>query len=472
MTRFRSFVFVLLLFLLSSLVTPVHAQASIQVISDAASNTFPESIIFKAEFKSSVNITSVVLEYGVNQLTCGTVEAKAFPTLTPAADVNVDWTWEMRQSGSVAPGATVWWNWQVSDASGAQFTSPTKSILWLDSVHPWQIITGGNINLHYYNGGASFGQQLHDAAVQAMVRLSQDVGISTDSPVDIYIYANQSDLLEAVLYDPSWAGGQAFPENDIVIIGISPDQLDWGKSTEAHELTHVLVGHLTFSCLGFIPQWLNEGLAVYGEGGPQGSEQTQFDQAKAANDLPSLRSITGAFSEETTRANVSYAEAYSVVNFMIKTYGRDHMTALLLDLRDGQTADQALHALYGFDMDGLEDAWRTSIGAARLAGNSAATPVFKPTEVPTFVPIGAAPVAAVVVSTLYPTQDQATTTPAVVTQAGIQTVTPLPSVKKPATNSGSLITILKFVLACLVIAVVLVGLAIFFIIRRQNRRGK
>ncbi|MGA2489723.1 MAG: peptidase MA family metallohydrolase, partial [Anaerolineales bacterium] len=242
MTRFRSFVFVLLLFLLSSLVTPVHAQASIQVISDAASNTFPESIIFKAEFKSSVNITSVVLEYGVNQLTCGTVEAKAFPTLTPAADVNVDWTWEMRQSGSVAPGATVWWNWQVSDASGAQFTSPTKSILWLDSVHPWQIITGGNINLHYYNGGASFGQQLHDAAVQAMVRLSQDVGISTDSPVDIYIYANQSDLLEAVLYDPSWAGGQAFPENDIVIIGISPDQLDWGKSTEAHELTHVLVG--------------------------------------------------------------------------------------------------------------------------------------------------------------------------------------------------------------------------------------
>ncbi|MGA2490506.1 MAG: hypothetical protein ABSF99_10055, partial [Anaerolineales bacterium] len=81
-------------------------------------------------------------------------------------------------------------------------------------------------------------------------------------------------------------------------------------------------------------------------------------------------------------------------------------------------------------------------------------------------------VAAVVVSTLYPTQDQATTTPAVVTQAGIQTVTPLPSVKKPATNSGSLITILKFVLACLVIAVVLVGLAIFFIIRRQNRRGK
>ena len=199
MTRFRYFVFVLLLLLMGSLATPAHAQANIQVISDVASNTFPESIIFKAEFKASANITSVVLEYGVNQLACGTVEAKAFPAVTPAADVKVDWTWEMRQSGSLAPGATIWWRWQVSDANGNQFISPTQSILWLDSTHPWQAITGGNINLHYYDGGASFGQQLHDAAVKAMARLSQDVGVSTDSPVDIYIYANYNDLLEAVL---------------------------------------------------------------------------------------------------------------------------------------------------------------------------------------------------------------------------------------------------------------------------------
>ena len=468
MTRLRSMVFILLLLLLGGLVLPARAQSNVQVISNAASLTFPNSLDFKAEFQSGAEITSAVLQYGVNQLTCGTVQAEAFPTFTPGKDVKVDWTWEMLQSGSLAPGTTVWWQWQVVDASGIQFTSPKKSILWLDDAHPWQVISGGNINLHYYNGGASFGQQLHDAAVKALVRLTQDVGVGTTSPVDIYIYADTSDLQSSILFAPSWAGGQAFPEDNIVIIGISPDQLDWGKSTEAHELTHVLVGHLTFSCLGFIPTWLNEGLAVYGEGGPQAGEQALFDQAKSADQLPSLQSLTGRFSDESNRADVSYAEAYSVVDFMIKTYGRDKMTTLLLDLRDGQTMDAALQAVYKFDTNGLEDAWRTSIGAAPLHGNSSPTPVPTPTVVPTFVPVGAAPPAAAVVPTPQQSLAQASVTP-----VSTPSATAPPSAT-PSTlfNPGRLTTILVIGLVCLVILVLLAGLAILLIVRRQNRSGK
>jgi hypothetical protein len=472
MTRSRISIFVLLLVLLGSLVTPVHAQSNIQVIGDAASLTFPDSLIFKAEFQAGTNITSVVLEYGVDQLTCGTVDARAFPQLTPATDVKVDWTWEMLQSGSLAPGTTVWWHWQVTDSGGTKFTSPTKTILWLDSVHPWKVITGGNINLHYYNGDASFGQQLHDAAAQALVRLSQDVGVSTDSPVDIYIYADSNDLQDSILFAPSWVGGQAFPGNNIVIIGIPTDQLDWGKSTEAHELTHVLVGHLTFSCLGFIPTWLNEGLAMYGEGGVQAAGQAQFDQARAANQLPSLRSLTGAFSAEATRATLSYTEAYSVVDFMIKTYGRDKMTALLLDLRDGQTTDDALQAVYGFNTDGLENAWRTSIGATPLTGSSQPTPVPTPTEVPTFVPIRAAPVAAAVISTPHPTPAQAAATPAGGMQTAAPTASALPSARQPGINLSNTTTVLEYGLACLVIAVLLAGLVIFLIVRGRDRSRK
>ena len=393
MTRFRPIYYILLILLMGNLITPVHAQTGIRLVSDNTTLTFPESVTFKAEFQGGANITSVVLEYGVDQLTCGTVIAKAFPQVTPAADVQVEWTWEMQESGSLPPGVLIWWQWQVQDANGTQFTSPKKTIVWLDSVHAWQVIPGGNINLHFYYGGQSFGQALHEAAVQALVRLTQDVGLQPEKPVDIYIYANTSDLKDAILYEPAWIGGQAFPENNIVIIGVSPDQLEWGKSTEAHELTHVLVGHLTFSCLGFIPTWLNEGLAVYGEGGPQPSDQTQFDQAKAGNQLLSLRSLAGGFSEESSRATLSYTEAFSVVNFMIKKYGREKMTTLLLALRDGATADEALQTVYGFDTDGLEEAWRASIGAAPRAGAANATPMPTATQVPTIVPVGATPAA-------------------------------------------------------------------------------
>jgi hypothetical protein len=467
-----SLVFVLLLLILLTLAIPASAQSAITIVSDAASITFPDSLIFNAEFKAGSNITAVVLEYGVDQLTCGTVQAKAFPAVTPAPDLKVTWTWDMRQSGSLPPGATVWWFWQVTDSGGDKFTSPKQTVLWLDNAHPWQSISGGNINLHYYNGDASFGQQLHDAAAQALVRLSKDVGVTTDTPVNIYIYANSDELQASILYAPTWVGGQAYPENNIVIIGISPDQLDWGKGTEAHELTHVLVGHLTFSCLGFIPTWLNEGLAVYGEGGPQAAGQTLFDQAKSANKLPSLRSLSGAFSAESDRANLSYAEAYNVVNFMLKTYGRDKMTGLLLDLRDGQTMDAALQAVYNFNVDGLESAWRTSIGANPAGGSSQPTPLPTPTVIPTIVPIGAAPAAAALVPTPQPAQAQATLTPAAPVQTNIPTVVASPSSSLPGLGSASLTTVLEYALGCLVLVVLVAALIIFLVVRRRSGSSK
>jgi hypothetical protein len=470
MARTRLFFITLFSILLISQAAPVHAQATIRMISNEVTPTFPESATFRAEFQSGANITSVVLEYGVDQLTCGTVVAKSFPQFTAASDVQVEWTWEMRQSGSLPPGASLWWRWQVQDANGSQFTSPKETVIWLDSIHTWKVISGGNINLHYYEGGQSFGQALHDSAAQALVRLSEDVGLHPEKPVDIFIYANTDDLRAAILYEPAWIGGQAFPENNIVIIGVSSDQLDWGKSTEAHELTHVLVGHLTFTCLGFIPTWLNEGLAMYGEGGPAPSEVAQFEQAKSSNQLMALRSLAGNFSEESDRAYLSYSEAYSVVNFLIQTHGRDKMTSLLADLRNGSTADEALLAVYAFDTDGLEDAWRASIGAAPRVGTSNPTPVPTPTQVPTIVPVGAVPVAPVT-PPAGATATQTVETQVKVTQTPGPTPTSVPLSERLGISSTVLL-ILEFGLIGCVLVVVVIVVPVILTTRRHHRRQK
>jgi hypothetical protein len=296
--------------------------------------------------------------------------------------------------------------------------------------------------------------------------------VSTDTPVDIYIYANSNDLQDAVLYAPSWVGGQAFSGNNIVIIGISPDQLDWGKSTEAHELTHVLVGHLTFSCLGFVPTWLSEGLAMYGEGGLQAVDQTQFDQAVAADGLPSLRSLTGGFSEESSRATLSYSTAYSVVNFLIKTYGRTKMNALLLDLRDGQTTEAALQSVYGFDLAGLESAWRLSIGAKQPADSAKPTPLPTSTQVPTFVPVGGVPVAALEPSTPNPPAMQASATPTATMQTAVPTASSSIPTAQPGASGNSSATFLKYGLVCLVILAILLVLLVIIIIIVRGRHAR
>jgi hypothetical protein len=454
----NTFILFLLIVLLSGLrVMPVRAVSGIRVVNSQAELTFPNSAKFSADIQSDANIASVVLEYGTDQLTCGTVVAKAFPEFTPSTSVQVEWTWEMLQSGSLPPGAQLWWRWLVTDSSGTSYQSPTQQITWLDSVHAWQTITGGNVNLHYYEGGDSFGRDLHNAAAAALVRLAQEVGLTLDKPANLYIYATTQDMQDSILYEPSWTGGQAFPANDIVIIGITPDILDWGKRTEAHELTHVLVGHLTFSCLGFVPTWLNEGLAMYGEGGLEANQQSLLDQALASDSFPTLRSLGGGFSEESDRANLSYAMSYSVVNFMIQQYSRQKMTALLLQLRDGATID-----------DGLQAAWRASIGAPARAGASQPTPVPTPTVVPTIVPISGLP-AVPATPIVRPTQ------PEPVSTEPTPAATPVPAPSGPSLverlGLSRVLTYAGLALLCVVIGLAIVlGPILVTVRRRHNRR--
>lgn len=348
---------------------------------------FPDTVTFKAHIESPVEIESVVLEYGTQQQTCGTIIAKAFPQFSASKSVDVSWTWEMKQSGSLPPGATIWWRWRYIDQDGKETVSDTSTVTWLDHIHTWQTITRGAIRLHWYRGDTSFSQDLLGAAADGLTRVERDAGLKADQPIDLYIYASVDDLKDAILYEPSWVGGMAFAEHNVVIIGISAQDLEWGRGAEVHELTHVLVGHLTFSCLGDVPTWLNEGLAVYSEGDLDSASQAQLDGAIQADTLSSVRSLSGAFSEVSDKASLSYSESYSIVKFLIEKYGRENMTALLLALRDGNTVDGALTQVYGFDVDGLEDAWRAGIGAKARTLVSSPTAVATATYVPTIVPV-------------------------------------------------------------------------------------
>jgi len=401
--------------LLATLVFPtpkaVSAAPGVDVIDDEPILNFPDSITFRATLEGSAPITSVILEYGTDQLTCGTVVAKAFPQFTPGTTVNAEWTWEMRQSGSLPPGATLWWRWRYTDENGVESVSEKKTLPWLDALHNWQTVTSGSINIHWYSGDQAFAEDLLNAALTGLARLQNDAGLQPDKPIHLYIYANTEDMKDAILYEPSWTGGMAYSDHDIVIIGISQSDLEWGRTTIAHELTHVLVGHLTFSCLGDVPTWLNEGLAVYGEGDLDSDSQSQLNEAIRSDQLISVRSLSGGFSEVPSRAYLSYSQSYSIVKFLIETYGQDRMNSLLITLRDGTTVDDALTLVYGFDIDGLDNAWRQSIGATPQAASAQPTAQPTPTFVPTYVPFAGAQVLITPTPFVVPTPSGAQPTP-------------------------------------------------------------
>jgi hypothetical protein len=285
----------------------------------------------------------------------------------------------------------VWWRWRYRDENGVESLSEQKTLTWLDSEHNWQTAASGPLNIHWYSGDRAFAEDLLNAGQNGLARLQNDAGLQPGQPINLYIYANTEDMKDAILYEPTWTGGMAYSDHDIVIIGISQSDLEWGRETIAHELTHVLVGHLTFSCLGDVPTWLNEGLAMYAEGELDWNSKTQLDEAIKNDQLFSVRTLSGGFSEDSGKAYLSYSQSYSLVKFLIETYGRDRMNSLLTALRDGNTIDEALTQVYGFDVDGLENDWRDWVGAAPKTTSAGPTAQPTPTFVPTYVPfVGAA----------------------------------------------------------------------------------
>jgi hypothetical protein len=444
-----------LLWIMVSLLFPSPAFASTpaDVTDNRVTFDFPLSATFSATITANSEIQSVVLEYGNEQQTCGDVVAKAFPQFTPGTRVDAEWTWEMRQSGSLPPGAKLWWRWRVTDAGGVETVSDTQTATWLDDVHDWKTLNEGQINFHWYRGDESFARDLLDAAQAGLEFNETQSGLVAEAPIDIYIFADTNDLREAILYEPSWTGGQAFPDQDIVILGISQSDLDWGRDAIVHELTHVLVGHLTFSCLGDVPTWLNEGLAVYSEGELDSSSQQQLDDAIQNDKLLTVRSLSSGFSEVPDKAYLSYSQSYSVTKFLVETYGQEKMTALLTSLRDGMTIDEALQNVYGFDVEGLEDEWRAGIGAAPRAVSAQPTAQPTATFVPTIVPVSGSQFSQVTTPTAVPTSS----------------FDSQPTETTPAQSGPPLWLTLTLLGMCCIFLVLIGVIVLGFIVRRGNQ---
>ena len=90
-------------------------------------------------------------------------------------------------------------------------------------------LTAGSINLHWYSGDQAFAQDLLNAAENGSGTPAKRCRPATRQPIHLYIYANTDDMKDAILYEPSWTGGMAYSDHDIVIIGISQRDLEWGR---------------------------------------------------------------------------------------------------------------------------------------------------------------------------------------------------------------------------------------------------
>ena len=164
-----------------------------------------------------------------------------------------------------------------------------------------------------------------------------------------------------MIFPQEWTGGVAFTAFSTIAIGISPSELDWGKRALVHELTHLVVHQAAFSPYGQLPLWLDEGLAMYNEGELDPVLRSYLEEAILEDELISVRSLCSPFSAYSEKASLSYAQSYSLVEYLLDNYGQDSMLDLLTIFKQGSTYDEALTEVYGFDIDGLDAGWRATL---------------------------------------------------------------------------------------------------------------
>ncbi|MFL7840200.1 MAG: peptidase MA family metallohydrolase [Candidatus Promineifilaceae bacterium] len=346
--------------------------------------SYPEQVTFRLETDPNVNIVDATLTYNVEQVSCLDVSTQVPVEVTGST---LEWDWIMIRSGNPPPGSTLWWEWTLTDDQGRTYTTPRQELTFEDDRFDWQTISNGDITLYWY-AGEEVGPMLLEAAVDSLQVLEEDLGIELQEEVKFFIYGSPEDMRDAVLYVQDWAGGVAFSEYNVILMGVPPSiAADWGRSTVRHELTHLVLGQYGRSCVGGDrPSWLEEGLAMYAEGEPTQDMLDNLDDALRNNSFIPLRSLNGAFPAHSDSANLAYNESFSVVQFLSEEYGPQSISNLILALATGESYDVALEQVYGFNVDGLEQAWRSRIGAPQRVIPPTSTPISS-AAVPTMAPL-------------------------------------------------------------------------------------
>ncbi len=193
-----------------------------------------------------------------------------------------------------------------------------------------------------------------------------------DQKVSVFLFKNQ-DTYRRVTGRPPWSGGASSVPKRKVFLYESAEL----PGILAHELTHIYFD-------GFFlegttdPLWLSEGMATLvqverGLAAPNWlRENLRSLEGGAGLPLESFMSVGTTSGWEDDKVRLWYAQAFSVVRYLIRTQYRSSFYKFASHLRDGRPAPEALYRAYGAPytrVRALEIAWRHEISRATAANS-------------------------------------------------------------------------------------------------------
>ncbi len=265
--------------------------------------------------------------------------------------------------GNSPPNSQIEFRFRVRAADGTTTLGPVGHVTVNDDRFEWRTLEQDLVRVHWYEGDNAFAQAAADVANAAIDRAADLLGSTVPAPVDLFVYATQDALVEAVAPNRENIAGQANSTIATMFVWLSPNQdLERKRVIVAHELTHLVFNETTDNPYHGPPRWLNEGIAVYLSEGYALEWSSVVSVAARNGTLIPLQGLAGFFPSPLDQFTLAYGESVSAVDYFIRTYSEQTLWDLVRSYAQGLSDDDAFTAATGTDITTFNEAWMTSLG--------------------------------------------------------------------------------------------------------------
>ena len=329
---------------------------TIRVLAAGHSIDYPDRLVFNLQAEGDAAITEVRLFYSVGGRPA---QVYGYPDFEPGLRVSTDFTVQTSGSSFIPTGVEIEYYYRITDANGNTVETAPWSFEYRDPRYRWNRLTVGSLTV-----------LSHDISERRVAQAANDVAARIEEIKSVFGVENVH-TMKAVIVNGSREARRAFPTvsqastRGHYFAGFAFSEYDLfmmrGLDTDTmiHEATHLLVHQATESPLARVPAWLDEGLAMQFEERSIIRSATVRSAARADR-LLSLKNM-GSVPGRSRDITLFYAQAWSVVDYMIDTYGPERISPLLVELNSGRRIDDALATVYGLSVEELDQAWRADL---------------------------------------------------------------------------------------------------------------
>ena len=359
--RTISFSLIVILFIVLIYASDVSATGGkIQVVTTSEDIAFPGSVYLSVTAEGDTEIVEVQLFY---RTVGDRIWAYSYPDFVTANRITASLNLASEVSTYIPPGTEIEYYYEITDSQGNVVHTKPKMMEYEDTRFDWAETKVGPLTLRYYD-------QSH-AQVSAVVKLLESdftrlLGLlQLDHPDDIkgVIYSRRSHTHEAfpqqsrTTTEQQTFQGYAFPKRNLFL------GLGMNRGLIVHESAHLLLNQAIGTVAPPVPSWLDEGFASYMD--PSVKIFSGRSLNSSTNSLRAMNAVTGT----PHTIGTFYKKSLSVVAFMIDEFGEDMFQLFIGQLSRGNTVDDALTTVYGFNVDGLDALW-----ASQAAVSDSPTP--------------------------------------------------------------------------------------------------